>query len=228
MSGSLPRQSHARNHSHSVSSGSLIPAHRVTRRKSVSSNAVSNVAAMIAAVRDAGDTSLGMPISTRRSTSKSARSAVGSLPSPPASLHGHRIRLTSGAKLERNESAIDDDQNDEDMDEDEETGFKQARLRRASEGQHLIKDGKKSNPGDLKCDKCGKGYKHSSCLSKHLFVHTLFLPLLHLSTAFEAIGRTLVNFFIADGSTLLSGHTHRNYLFRSTSRSSFWRPLLYF
>jgi len=59
------------------------------------------------------------------------------------------------------------------MEEDEDTGFKSARMRRASEGQPLLKDGKKANGNDLKCDKCGKGYKHSSCWSKHLFVPTL-------------------------------------------------------
>ncbi|KAH6668036.1 hypothetical protein B0J14DRAFT_676306 [Halenospora varia] len=171
--GSLPK-SHSRNHSHSVSSGSLNPSHRVTRRKSVSNNNISNVAAMVAAVREAGDTSLGMPITNRRNTmskSASARSAaLGSLPSPPASLPSHRIRMTSG-KLDRGESAIDDDQND-DMEEDDDDGFKQARMRRASEGQPLMKDGKKASGGDLKCDKCGKGYKHSSCLTKHLWEHT--------------------------------------------------------
>ncbi|KAG9232568.1 hypothetical protein BJ875DRAFT_74714 [Amylocarpus encephaloides] len=170
-SGSLPK-SHSRNHSHSVS-GSLIPSHRVTRRKSVSSNA-SNVAAMVAAVREAGETSLGVPISHRRNTmSKSTpRSvALGCLPSPPASLPSHRIRMTSGANLDGGESAIDDEQND-DIEEDEETEFKQSRMRRASEGQHTMKDGKKASGGDLKCDKCGKGYKHSSCLTKHLWEHT--------------------------------------------------------
>jgi hypothetical protein len=154
-SGSLPK-SHTRNHSHSVSSGSLITSNRVTRRKSVSSNA-SNVAAMVAAVRDAGDTTLGMPIANRRNTmskNASARSAaLGSLPSPPASLPGHRIRLTSTGKSDRSESAIDDEQ-DNDMDDDEETAFKQSRMRRASEGQHLMKDGKKANSSELKCDKC--------------------------------------------------------------------------
>lgn len=140
----------------------------------MSSNA-SNVAAMVAAVRDAGDTTLGMPITNRRNTmskNASARSAaLGSLPSPPASLPGHRIRLTSTGKSDRSESAIDDEQNDE-MDDDEETAFKQSRMRRASEGQHLMKDGKKSNGSELKCGTCGKGYKHSSCLSKHLWEHT--------------------------------------------------------
>lgn len=139
----------------------------------MSSNAASNVAAMVAAVREAGDTTTGIPITARRNTmskNASARAAaLGSLPSPPASLPSHRIRMSSG-KSDRGESAIDDDQND-DMDEEEED-FKQARTRRASEGQHLMKDGKKSNGSDLKCDKCGKGYKHSSCLSKHLWEHT--------------------------------------------------------
>ncbi len=182
-SGSLPK-AHARNHSHSVSSGSLITNHRVTRRKSVSSNAASNVAAMVAAVREAGDATFGMPISGRRNTmskSASARSAaIGSLPSPPASLPGHRFRLTSNGKLDRGESAIDDDQNDE-MDEEDEKEFKSARMRRASEGQQLTKDGKKAN--DLKCEKCGKGYKHSSCLSKHLFVPTFLSSVLRLDLA---------------------------------------------
>jgi hypothetical protein len=77
--------------------------------------------------------------------------------------------MTAGGKADRGESAIEDDQNDE-MGEDEDNDFKQNRMRRASEGQHLMKDGKKSGGGDLKCDKCGKGYKHSSCLSKHLSV----------------------------------------------------------
>ncbi len=140
---------------------------------------------MVAAVRDAGDNSFGMPISSRRNTmskNASAKAAIlGSLPSPPASLPNNKSRLASGGKLDQGESAIDDDQDDE-M-EDEETDFQQSRMRRASEGQHLTKDGKKSNASDLKCDKCGKGYKHSSCLSKHLFVPTFLFSVLHLGFA---------------------------------------------
>lgn len=78
----------------------------------------------------------------------------------------------AGRKAERDESAIDDEHNDE-MDEEGDS-FNKARMRRASEGQSSIKsDGKKN---DLRCDKCGKGYKHSSCLTKHLFVPSLPLP----------------------------------------------------
>jgi len=93
--------------------------------------------------------------------------------------------LTSSGKSDRGESAIEDDQNDDVDDEDDEDVFKQARIRRASEGQHLVKDGKKSNSSDLKCDKCGKGYKHSSCLTKHLFVPTFLSYMLHLERLFD-------------------------------------------
>ena len=54
------------------------------------------------------------------------------------------------------------------------------RVRRASEGAHVLLGGGDSEERsrgkggvELKCDKCGKGYKHSSCLTKHLFVHPL-------------------------------------------------------
>ena len=44
------------------------------------------------------------------------------------------------------------------------------RNRRASEGGFLSgKEGKRVS-GELKCETCGKGYKHSSCLTKHLLV----------------------------------------------------------
>ncbi|KAG9241898.1 hypothetical protein BJ878DRAFT_203087 [Calycina marina] len=169
-SGSLPRPSHARNHSHSVSSGSLIPNSRVSRRKSVSTNAASNVAAMVAAAQEAGD-SLGIPVTNRiKSMNRVSRSAVGSLPSPPASLQSTRMRISSG-KLDKGESAIDDEM-DEDMEDKDGSSFNQSRIRSASEGHHLTKDGKKASSGDLKCEKCGKGYKHSSCLTKHLWEHT--------------------------------------------------------
>lgn len=43
------------------------------------------------------------------------------------------------------------------------------RNRRASEGAQMKSDGKR-NPAELRCDRCGKGYKHGSCLSKHMCV----------------------------------------------------------
>jgi len=47
------------------------------------------------------------------------------------------------------------------------------RSRRASEGSHLIKGDGKRVIGELRCDRCGKGYKHSSCLTKHMCVYPL-------------------------------------------------------
>lgn len=41
------------------------------------------------------------------------------------------------------------------------------RMRRASDGSRLTKK-EKAAAGDLKCEQCGKAYKHGSCLSKHL------------------------------------------------------------
>jgi hypothetical protein len=61
------------------------------------------------------------------------------------------------------QEVVEDNSNDEEM-----AAQKKNRNRRASEGSHLVKGDKKS--GDLRCDTCGKGYKHSSCLTKHMYV----------------------------------------------------------
>ncbi|KAL8688567.1 MAG: hypothetical protein Q9218_005557 [Villophora microphyllina] len=57
-----------------------------------------------------------------------------------------------------------------------EKGSLRARARRASEGAHLSKSEGKRASAELRCEKCGKGYKHSSCLTKHLSV--LLYPIL--------------------------------------------------
>ena len=45
------------------------------------------------------------------------------------------------------------------------------RMRRASDGTRLTKK-EKAATGDMKCEHCGKAYKHGSCLSKHLWEHS--------------------------------------------------------
>ncbi|KAJ3574426.1 hypothetical protein NPX13_g4371 [Xylaria arbuscula] len=174
MSSTRP-PSHSRNNSHSLSalSGVHNPTHRVTRRKSIT-NPAANAAAVVAALQEAGEKVTALPINVNpRRMSKSAATAraavVGSLPSPPASLPTHRF--TMHPKPEAQESAIDDDSNDMSAD-DGENGLQKARIRRASDGQPLTKEGRKINRVELRCDKCGKGYKHSSCLTKHLWEHT--------------------------------------------------------
>lgn len=140
------------------------------------SNPTANVAALAAALQDVGDKANVLPIamnSRRGTTAKPAAAAragiVGSLPSPPASLPTHRF--TMQPQPEAQESAIDDDSNDMSADEGG-SGLQTARIRRASDGQPLTKEGRKSNRVELRCAKCGKGYKHSSCLTKHLWEHT--------------------------------------------------------
>lgn len=179
---SFARQSsHSRNHSHSALSGALNAAHRITRRKSITSNGP-NIAAVAAALNEAGDqvTPLPIAVNPRRGTMSkpaAARSAmVGSLPSPPASLPTHRF---IDGKMDGQDTAIEDDMNDMSADEGE-IGLDNSRVRRASDGQPLTKDGKKSNRVELRCDKCGKGYKHSSCLTKHLYVVSALYSLVSL------------------------------------------------
>ncbi|RDA92856.1 hypothetical protein CP533_2876 [Ophiocordyceps camponoti-saundersi (nom. inval.)] len=140
----VARQSHARTNSSLV----INTSHRVTRRKSVT-NPGPTVAALTAA----------LPIAARRITASKATRA-GSLPSPPPSLPSQNAK----------ESAIDDDPIDLSGDDDP-AKAQNPRIRRASDGQ--AKDGKKSsNRIEVRCEKCGKGYKHSSCLTKHLWEHT--------------------------------------------------------
>ena len=161
------RQSHARNNSSSLLSTSLNANHRVTRRKSVTTPGP-NLAALTAAVVN-GDQSAAIPIASggRRNTMSRAvlakTSLVGSLPSPPASLPSHNT--IPEIKYDSLDSAIDD--GTELSGEEGATKFQKARVRRASDGQPL-KDSKKSNRAEVRCDKCGKSYKHSSCLTKHL------------------------------------------------------------
>ena len=75
----------------------------------------------------------------------------------------HAYLDADGLPADHDQNAVEDNSNDEDL-------AQKKRNRRASEGSYLIKgDSKKS--GDLRCDTCGKGYKHSSCLTKHMYVY---------------------------------------------------------
>lgn len=145
----------------------------------MSSTAANNAAAMAAAVK-AGSGSPMEAVFPHRRTSKAGLTfrgpSIHNYPSMPGSLPNNDVGfgavsynspgfkagsvLTDGPPL----SSIPDN----------EKGNSKNRIRRASEGSRLSKD-KKSAPGDLRCETCGKGYKHSSCLTKHLLV-SLRLP----------------------------------------------------
>jgi len=129
-----------------------------------------NVAAALAAAMQAEQNPnskvASLPISgAARRVSKASlgkSNLTGSPLSPPASLPSHKFVNKDP------ESAIDD--STEMSAEESRLGADQARVRRASDGQHLPKDGKKSNRVEVRCETCGKVYKHGSCLTKHLLV----------------------------------------------------------
>lgn len=192
MAGSLPKN---RTHSHSISAANLNPAHRVTRRKSMSQTPVTNIAAIAAAAKgmsgaplEGGSSSSSGTGSGPRRSSKPASQFRGPSMALGASMassmpgNGAHFGASSygsgvgggGSSAAAKSEALTDGPTLATMLEQDKANAK-SRNRRASEGSRLSKgDGKRSG-SELRCEKCGKGYKHSSCLTKHLLV-TLSLP----------------------------------------------------
>lgn len=79
-----------------------------------------------------------------------------------------------GTAAGQDNDAVEDNSHDEDTPAPSKN--LKNRNRRASEGSHLIKGEGKKSAADLRCDTCGKGYKHSSCLTKHLYVSLDLFP----------------------------------------------------
>lgn len=102
---------------------------------------------------------------------RASKSGAGSKAAPafPASLPSGSGFTHGGYEL-KSSSAIVDGPSLTTLPENEK-GNSKARVRRASEGSRLSKgEGKRTSGAELRCEKCGKGYKHSSCLTKHLSV----------------------------------------------------------
>ena len=137
----------------------------------MNASAVNNVAAIAAALNDMDDKDCA---SSKRG-SLNLKTAASSRPlesSKYSTSSGDRYPLGAfaGNNGNENEGAMDDEESVVEDDflptENVSTGSK-ARARRASEGSYLTKSEGKRSSGELRCDKCGKGYKHSSCLAKH-------------------------------------------------------------
>ncbi|KAL1296997.1 hypothetical protein AAFC00_004593 [Neodothiora populina] len=169
MASSLPaRNSYSRNHSHphthslALGSGSYNPTHRVTRRKSTTLNAATSAAAISAAINIDANGEIDASRNRRSISSVNNLGSLtrGSYPSPPSSLPQQSAATSYPNKAS---STLSDGLNDK-------SSVKGGRGRRASDAPALVK--KKSAHPDLKCETCGKGYKHSSCLTKHLWEHT--------------------------------------------------------
>lgn len=192
MAGSLPK---SRPHSHSLSMGSINPAHRVTRRKSMSSTAANNVAAMAAAAKGISGAPLETSSGLRRPSKPASHfrgPALGSSSSMASSVPGNGSgfgpsNYAAAAAAAAKSEAVTDGPTLASMPEHEK-GNSKSRIRRASEGSRLGKgDGKRASGSELKCEKCGKGYKHSSCLTKHLSVPLSLPPSSHILSRLRTI-----------------------------------------
>lgn len=199
-SGLASRTPHSRNsssHTHSIIGAALNTTHRVNRRKSMNSgmnslmsgtsastaaavaaamsdpnmvnknpftNPAFNAASLIAAKRGAQPKTNGNTLSsTMGNLNRSAHGMPGApLPSPPASLPNHRSYSAVDG------SAIDDELNDMSDGEIDATGAAVS----GSSAARRASDGRRGSRMELRCRKCGKSYKHSSCLNKHLWEHT--------------------------------------------------------
>lgn len=154
-----------RPHAHTVSLGSLNAHHRVNRRKSSTSMTGTNRAALAAAIQEGSQGGLsegrpashhGLGISNAFGSSLPRQSPDLGCSTSSASRKNASV-LVDGPPLSSSKS------------------LSKARARRASEGSVLKKERRNTNVGEVKCETCGKGYKHGSCLKKHLSV--LFLAL---------------------------------------------------
>ncbi|PYH40958.1 putative C2H2 finger domain protein [Aspergillus saccharolyticus JOP 1030-1] len=189
LSRPLP-QSNPRNHSHShsISLGAANANHRVTRRKSVTTAAAANVAAaaVAASLKESGD-AMGIPMPAHRrgsrkgweSSSVGAPSGFGSYLSrsmnspsqePPVARKtspSQTTTITPPATITENSGPVPSDSSNSAA----KPVNTKNRNRRASEGGHLVKPEGKRSMAELRCERCGKGYKHGSCLSKHMWEH---------------------------------------------------------
>jgi hypothetical protein len=158
---SLPiRNSYSRSHSHTASLGSLNPSHRIGRRKSSTFSPVSNPTVLSTAVENVVAEGAAIP-NRRSSLSKAALATLndGGQPPLPSSLPQH------ASELERDSgSAVLDGPSLSSFQAVDRT---KPKMRRASDGSRLSKK-EKAASGELKCEHCGKAYKHGSCLNKHL------------------------------------------------------------
>jgi hypothetical protein len=139
-----------------------------------SSTAANAAHAIAATLREQGHMPAGPAHAQRRSMG--SRKALESTSMGTSSSMGSHFPRTADGPATRHmldhhlaHESIDDNAIDDAVPADKGAGSKN-RNRRASEGSYLAKGDAKRASSELRCDTCGKGYKHSSCLTKHLYV----------------------------------------------------------
>jgi len=155
-----------RQHANSISLGAVNSNHRITRRKSVTT-AVANAAAAVAASLKEGGEPASLPMGAAHRRSLGPRKGLESTSVGGAS--GFSSYLSRSMNSPSQEPPVARKPSPSNSDQDGKSVPK-GHNRRASEGAHMKTDGKRA-PADLRCDRCGKGYKHGSCLSKHMWEH---------------------------------------------------------
>ena len=136
----------------------------------MTSTAANNLAAMAAAMKGIEDnTSGGSMLPNRRSLPMRATNPSQSTDQGGESRFGNENDTDGGMDDDEGLSNAENAVADDFMIHDAGDSASKPGRRRASEGSNLKSEGKRSS-GELRCDKCGKGYKHSSCLTKHLSV----------------------------------------------------------
>ncbi|KAL1893812.1 hypothetical protein Cpir12675_003968 [Ceratocystis pirilliformis] len=186
ITGLLLRPAHTRTPSHTYTPLAISPMNsnnRINRRKSVSSVSHNTVAAVASAL-EASPLALPGPSSKRYTATapmplSSSMGCInsGSSTSPPSAQNFvTSVPAVKKESIELGEyrmsqtplshGSLSPPAPDTSLEE-------QSRLRRASDGQPLVREGgKRFNRVELRCETCGKSYKHSSCLTKHLWEHT--------------------------------------------------------
>lgn len=109
-----------------------------------------------------------MPLHHRRSVGSRKAAESQSMSARP-SMHSYFNGSSTTSGSGQDNDALEDNSPDEDAAPSTKGMSSKNRNRRASEGSYLVKGEGKRSASELRCDTCGKGYKHSSCLTKHLY-----------------------------------------------------------
>ncbi|KAL1980498.1 hypothetical protein VTN96DRAFT_4022 [Rasamsonia emersonii] len=176
QTGAPVRQTNSRQQTHSISLGAVNANHRVSRRKSVTSSAAANAAAAVAASLKEHGEPAGIPVAASHRRGANARKGLESSSMGTASGSGFSSYLSrsvneSTAGRKHSPSSIDENTAVDGGGPVGRPVSTKNRNRRASEGSHLVRGEGKRFSTELRCEQCGKGYKHSSCLTKHMWEH---------------------------------------------------------
>jgi hypothetical protein len=110
-----------------------------------------------------------MPLHNHRRSVGSRKAAESQSMSARPSMHSYFNGSSTTSGSGQDNDALEDNSHDEDVAPSNKGMSSKSRNRRASEGSYLVKGEGKRSASELRCDTCGKGYKHSSCLTKHLY-----------------------------------------------------------